>query len=271
MNVSQLAVYKLPDVSISKRRGANMQNSNVAVKASSHRPGDTAQFEMTDRPSVLEKRWLCKSTPTMTITVHVRASTCAVIQTLSIAPPSPPPLASAPPAPPVPAPAIPLPPPPVAPPDVPSQPALTTTVHDTIKICPGNSMPSVSSRVSTLLTNFTSLDTSWPCQSTLETKTSNLTAPLTSTPPCPSDDSGGMMTTQILPMKRNDQEPRGRSSETPSTMPIAQPSSPSDFVKKTALPTWERIAYYTSAAPAAATGFAFLANLGDPQKSGTFD
>jgi hypothetical protein len=34
---------------------------------------------------------------------------------------------------------------------------------------------------------------------------------------------------------------------------------------------WSRIAYYTSTAPAEATGFAFLANLGDPQKSGTFD
>lgn len=34
---------------------------------------------------------------------------------------------------------------------------------------------------------------------------------------------------------------------------------------------WSRVAYYTSTAPAQATGFSFLANLGDPQKSGTFD
>ena len=34
---------------------------------------------------------------------------------------------------------------------------------------------------------------------------------------------------------------------------------------------WERVAYYTSAAPAQATGLSFLANLGDPRKSGTFD
>jgi hypothetical protein len=34
---------------------------------------------------------------------------------------------------------------------------------------------------------------------------------------------------------------------------------------------WSRVAYYTSAAPAAATGLSFLANLGDPQESGTFD
>ncbi|KAJ4406767.1 target of Sbf [Didymella pomorum] len=31
------------------------------------------------------------------------------------------------------------------------------------------------------------------------------------------------------------------------------------------------MAYYTSAAPAEATGFSFLANLGDPRQSGTFD
>ena len=34
---------------------------------------------------------------------------------------------------------------------------------------------------------------------------------------------------------------------------------------------WDRVAYYTSAAPAEATGFSFLANLGDPRQSGTFD
>jgi hypothetical protein len=34
---------------------------------------------------------------------------------------------------------------------------------------------------------------------------------------------------------------------------------------------WDRVAYYTSTAPAQATGFSFLANLGDPGQSGTFD
>lgn len=34
---------------------------------------------------------------------------------------------------------------------------------------------------------------------------------------------------------------------------------------------WGRVAYYTSSAPAQATGFSFLANLGDPRESGTFD
>jgi hypothetical protein len=43
-----------------------------------------------------------------------------------------------------------------------------------------------------------------------------------------------------------------------------------DFVRRAA-GDWNRVAYYTSASPAQATGFSFLANLGDPQKSGTFD
>jgi hypothetical protein len=34
---------------------------------------------------------------------------------------------------------------------------------------------------------------------------------------------------------------------------------------------WSRIAYYTSTAPAQATGLSFMANLGDPEMSGTFD
>jgi hypothetical protein len=34
---------------------------------------------------------------------------------------------------------------------------------------------------------------------------------------------------------------------------------------------WSRVGYYTSTAPAQATGLSFLANLGDPQMSGTFD
>jgi hypothetical protein len=34
---------------------------------------------------------------------------------------------------------------------------------------------------------------------------------------------------------------------------------------------WSRVGHYTSAAPAQATGLSFLANLGDPRRSGTFD
>jgi hypothetical protein len=43
-----------------------------------------------------------------------------------------------------------------------------------------------------------------------------------------------------------------------------------NFVRRAA-GDWNRVAYYTSASPAQATGLSFLANLGDPQKSGTFD
>jgi hypothetical protein len=57
----------------------------------------------------------------------------------------------------------------------------------------------------------------------------------------------------------------------PNRQPFDMPeSAPSPIVKRQAT-DWRRIAYYTSTAPAQATGFSFMANLGDPQKSGTFD
>ncbi|KAF1959296.1 hypothetical protein CC80DRAFT_490251 [Byssothecium circinans] len=62
-------------------------------------------------------------------------------------------------------------------------------------------------------------------------------------------------------------QPANRSIQNPE-VPHA---SPSNDVNKAAASIWSRVASYTSTAPAAATGFAFLANLGDPQKSGTFD
>ncbi|KAF1975340.1 hypothetical protein BU23DRAFT_503985 [Bimuria novae-zelandiae CBS 107.79] len=49
------------------------------------------------------------------------------------------------------------------------------------------------------------------------------------------------------------------------------PTEPLKSSSVAAASVWSRVAYYTSTAPAAASGFAFLANLGDPQKSGTFD
>jgi hypothetical protein len=69
-------------------------------------------------------------------------------------------------------------------------------------------------------------------------------------------------------------------SPTQDTLPVFQrlngqpfdmpESAPSSIVKRQAT-DWRRVAYYTSTAPAQATGFSFMANLGDPQKSGTFD
>lgn len=68
------------------------------------------------------------------------------------------------------------------------------------------------------------------------------------------------------------------------TSPVAgsQPNSLRDCIKHEVRTTersvypraasdWSRVGYYTSAAPAQATGLSFLANLGDPQRSGTFD
>lgn len=56
------------------------------------------------------------------------------------------------------------------------------------------------------------------------------------------------------------------------------PSSPASDIyppakrqQNNAAGDWNRVAYYTSSAPAQATGLSFLANLGDPRKSGTFD
>jgi hypothetical protein len=79
------------------------------------------------------------------------------------------------------------------------------------------------------------------------------------------------MTTQVEPNKRNVQEALEVSTDTQAPTSALQASNQPNDVHKAAAATWDRVAYYTSAAPAAATGFAFLANLGDPQKSGTFD
>ena len=59
------------------------------------------------------------------------------------------------------------------------------------------------------------------------------------------------------------QRPNGQPYDIPAPLP-------SSMVKRQAA-DWSRIAYYTSTAPAQATGLSFMANLGDPQKSGTFD
>jgi len=60
-------------------------------------------------------------------------------------------------------------------------------------------------------------------------------------------------------------------SQRPDGQPFDIPSlSPSPISKRQGS-DWKRIAYYTSTSPAQATGLSFMANLGDPQKSGTFD
>ncbi|KAF2682527.1 hypothetical protein K458DRAFT_444167 [Lentithecium fluviatile CBS 122367] len=269
MNVSKLAVYKLPDFSISKRSNTKFENNERKAEPPSEE-ADATEVEVLGSTTTLEKRWICEHTPTVTITVHTSGSTCGVA-------PPPPPAPSAPAL--VPAPVAPPPPPPAPAPAIPSpppaathtQPALTTTVRDTTTICPKSSTSAGIAPTGELLANSTLHDPSCPCQTTLETRISSADAPPPSSSPCSSYPSEGMMTTQVLPLKRGEQTPVESSTYTPATTPIPQPLRPSDDVKKATPCTWERVAYYTSAAPAAATGFAFLANLGDPQKSGTFD
>jgi hypothetical protein len=274
MNVSKLAVYKLSTSSISKRSNTKFHDRKRKAKPLSIQADDMIQSEETSLASALEKRWFCTSTPTVTITIHIPGSTCGIGSTASIAPPplpapSVPAPALPPPAPPVPTPVIP--PPSTAEPPTPSQPASTTTVHDTTTVCPKSSKSSVNGLSSALPPKSSLQDPSCPCPSTLETGTTRTDAPLPSASTSCSGTSEGMMTTQYQPVKRSEQKSAGSSTYTPATTLIPQPLRASDDVNKAAPPTWERVAYYTSSAPAAATGFAFLANLGDPQKSGTFD
>ncbi|KAI4684604.1 uncharacterized protein J4E88_004044 [Alternaria novae-zelandiae] len=60
-------------------------------------------------------------------------------------------------------------------------------------------------------------------------------------------------------------------SQRPDGQPFDIPSPSPSPVSKRQGSDWKRIAYYTSTSPAQATGLSFMANLGDPQKSGTFD
>lgn len=56
----------------------------------------------------------------------------------------------------------------------------------------------------------------------------------------------------------------------PTPAQFSDPTADTSEIHKRAT-AWDRVAYYTSSAPAQATGLAFLANLGDPRQSGTFD
>ncbi|KAI4631861.1 uncharacterized protein J4E87_002568 [Alternaria ethzedia] len=60
-------------------------------------------------------------------------------------------------------------------------------------------------------------------------------------------------------------------SQRPDGQPFDIPSPSPSPISKRQGSDWKRIAYYTSTSPAQATGLSFMANLGDPQKSGTFD
>lgn len=81
------------------------------------------------------------------------------------------------------------------------------------------------------------------------------------------DNAANASATNSLPLLRRDDQDRFKTAVSLS----AGSTSSGPAIKVAAASSWSRVAYYTSAAPAAATGFAFLANLGDPQQSGTFD
>jgi hypothetical protein len=66
-------------------------------------------------------------------------------------------------------------------------------------------------------------------------------------------------------------QPAEMSVEHPAAIATPHSTEPERDIMRRAGADWSRVAYYTSAASAQATGLSFLANLGDPQLSGTFD
>jgi hypothetical protein len=89
-------------------------------------------------------------------------------------------------------------------------------------------------------------------------------------PPLPCIPLASSTTSEVSEIRPNCTCNDSLSAAVASEQPIAS-STPTPAVAKRAATDWSRVAYYTSTAPAQATGFSFLANLGDPQKSGTFD
>lgn len=77
-------------------------------------------------------------------------------------------------------------------------------------------------------------------------------------------------TCQDLPTVTQNLERHPKNSSKPMPAQSPSPSVDTGHVRRRAA-DWSRVAYYTSATPAEATGFSFLANLGDPRQSGTFD
>lgn len=140
-------------------------------------------------------------------------------------------------------------------------PASTVTSTVTVTSCPNR--PSINS---TALANTTYVGTPLSClptpdpQSTAIDPSHTLAVSfITYNSTCRSFPTG----TQNL-----ERHPNVASRPTPAQSPC--PVVDTAHIRKRAA-DWDRVAYYTSLAPAEATGFSFLANLGDPQESGTFD
>ncbi|KAF2636177.1 hypothetical protein P280DRAFT_410219 [Massarina eburnea CBS 473.64] len=133
------------------------------------------------------------------------------------------------------------------------------TVHDTTTVCPNSQLSSSIIPSNNPETYLSCSIGTLPCayESTTLIPTPRVSPTLPT--PGPEDATSATANTNDELARRGEQE-----------RVLSQPSQ-KDAVAKAAAGTWSRVAYYTSAQPAAATGFAFLANLGDPQKSGTFD
>jgi hypothetical protein len=125
----------------------------------------------------------------------------------------------------------------------------------------------------------TSSNTTYVGPSLLCLPTSTTTSIIGSSPPRPDCPYEGHQDLDPIFQRPNGQvfvSPAPASAPTPvfqrlNGQPFDIPvPSPSSIVKRKGS-DWSRIAYYTSTAPAQATGLSFMANLGDPQKSGTFD
>jgi hypothetical protein len=132
----------------------------------------------------------------------------------------------------------------------------TQTVTTTVTVT--DCGPDLPTRTSEATQNTTYIGPPLPCMPTPEPHDPDANL---SSPDCTCKDSPILPTlTEQLPTAT-------------STTPLVTPTDVAEEGRRIrrAAPDWSRVAYYTSAAPAQATGFSFLANLGDPQKSGTFD
>lgn len=280
MNVSQIAVYKLPGFSNSKREVAlssdaegwtQQSQSSLATDEASQATARSVSYDKLDETLIgniespaLRQRWgipKCTFTPTVTETVFVSTGVCEESQISSLKQPVFMPSA--------------LPEPPVVPllssqptPQVPS--VVTTTVHDTVTTCPEDQVSSSALFTSELQFNASSEEPPCPCMTTMEAQIPSTDASQTSESDCTSTVTDSVAMAFPLPVKRNGKGQVSTSMYTPTKQQTTS-TAQVENVNKADASMWNRVAYYTSTAPAAATGFAFLANLGDPRMSGTFD
>jgi hypothetical protein len=210
MNISQLAVYQMPNEALKMRKRNTVPFYNQQTTLGQRGPSDTVEsYHSTDTLQVSHRRQQtqapnndCGSAPTVTSTVYVTncgkqnlsSITSSSSNAVCVDPPSPSLHASG---------------------------SQYMTNDTTNASCIGSSRPTCTYQASTLLTKDFERQ-----------------------PPV----ATGLLTTTQSARPTNDHAKVGKRAA-----------------------AWDRIAYYTSSAPAQTTGFSFLANLGDPQKSGTFD